>query len=277
MTMSEQDEYLYHFTTPRGLIGIVTEKNLWATDIFYLNDRTEFRHGLEIALKEIREGRVHDRYRSYVSEAVDILSRLRGVPPDLGTQRIYVFSLTPDPDQLSQWLSYCPHGGYAIGFPLKALRDTMDAKHIRLVKCCYSPEEKQRMVQEYLTEVPHYVPSSIQGDSVDDLVGLALAASVTLKDEGLSTERECRLVYLVAPADADTPLTTDNFRSCADMIIPYQKIELSPDLLRRARVYVGPCHYPDESAAAAGRLLRCGSRAEFEQRVVKSRLPYRSL
>jgi hypothetical protein len=33
---------IYHYTTQRGLLGIIENRELWATNILYMNDSTEF-------------------------------------------------------------------------------------------------------------------------------------------------------------------------------------------------------------------------------------------
>jgi hypothetical protein len=35
-------ETLYHYTTQDGLLGIIQSRSLWATNVSYMNDSTEF-------------------------------------------------------------------------------------------------------------------------------------------------------------------------------------------------------------------------------------------
>jgi hypothetical protein len=46
---------LYHYTTQEGLLGIIKCRCLWTTNIFYLNDSTEFNYALELARGNLRE------------------------------------------------------------------------------------------------------------------------------------------------------------------------------------------------------------------------------
>ena len=39
---------LHHYASQDGIKGIVGERNLWATNIEYLNDLSEFEHGAKI-------------------------------------------------------------------------------------------------------------------------------------------------------------------------------------------------------------------------------------
>ena len=113
--MSEQ--YLYHYTTPEGLVGIVEKQEIWATDLFYMNDTAEFRVGLECAMKYIEQlrkdgsGEYADRWEWLLTE----LRRKRECGPDT-LSSVYACSFSTHGDDLSQWRAYCPNGGFAVGF-----------------------------------------------------------------------------------------------------------------------------------------------------------------
>ena len=44
---------LYHYTTQEGLLGIIKNKEIWATQTQYLNDAREYRHAIDVATSEI--------------------------------------------------------------------------------------------------------------------------------------------------------------------------------------------------------------------------------
>ena len=46
---------IYHYTTQAGLIGILTAREIWATDLRFFNDSTELHYALGIAEQKIRE------------------------------------------------------------------------------------------------------------------------------------------------------------------------------------------------------------------------------
>ena len=48
-TIVQTPEWLYHYTTPRGLLGIAQRKNLWVSNTRFLNDATEFLHSVNLA------------------------------------------------------------------------------------------------------------------------------------------------------------------------------------------------------------------------------------
>ena len=45
---------LYHYTDEAGLYGILKTGSLWLTDIYSLNDPSEFRHGVKKGLEHIK-------------------------------------------------------------------------------------------------------------------------------------------------------------------------------------------------------------------------------
>ncbi len=47
------DDTLYHYTTFKGLIGIVKTGTLWASDIRYMNDSAELMHTADLIRQEV--------------------------------------------------------------------------------------------------------------------------------------------------------------------------------------------------------------------------------
>jgi hypothetical protein len=45
---------LYHYTTQRGLLGIISSKEIWVTHTQYLNDRRQFVHAIDLAREEVQ-------------------------------------------------------------------------------------------------------------------------------------------------------------------------------------------------------------------------------
>lgn len=46
--MADEPEILYHYTTAKGLIGILKSKMIWATDRSFLDDRSEASYCVEV-------------------------------------------------------------------------------------------------------------------------------------------------------------------------------------------------------------------------------------
>jgi hypothetical protein len=51
----DQEAKLYHYTNQSGLIGIITNRETWATHIRYLNDSAEFEYAVDLAATVLTE------------------------------------------------------------------------------------------------------------------------------------------------------------------------------------------------------------------------------
>lgn len=46
-------ETLYHYTSFKGLLGIVDSQVLWASDVRYMNDSAEMKHSADLIREEV--------------------------------------------------------------------------------------------------------------------------------------------------------------------------------------------------------------------------------
>lgn len=278
--MVTRNGHLCHYTTAEGLISMITKREIWATDIFYLNDKSELAYGIDLATDELKSGWVPDAYRSGVPEAIDRLSGLKELRPHLTAHRVYVCSFSGKLDDVSQWRSYCPQGGYAVEFPPEILSATAHRQGFDLFACVYKEEAQRRLIRNHLKEAALHFGRARESSrqQAETLVGVLLALSAMMKHPRFEAEGEYRLLYVLPRLNnAKRRQATDEFRSRGSLIIPYQKMRLSERLLRHVKIHVGPCQYMEESAAAAGRLLRCSCRENFQKRVIRSEVPHRHL
>jgi hypothetical protein len=165
-------EVLYHYTTPPGVIGIVQNKMLWATDAEFLNDAQELRFGraeLREALiaradelippgldEETRPlGDDRDYSRAWVMRsAADHLDPGPGRPyAEKQYHWAYVACFCEDGDLLSQWRAYGLQAGYAVGFRTAVLRDMRPVKSQAAIESGAYPE---------IDEEPGVVPPPVR-------------------------------------------------------------------------------------------------------------------
>jgi hypothetical protein len=112
---------IYHYTDDAGLRGILESGELRLTDIFYLNDPSELKHGFSIAVKELSDrakaGPAESRF--FADTFSDFLES--GLQT---TAHYFVCSFSSDGDDLGQWRAYADNGrGYTLGFDGKLLED----------------------------------------------------------------------------------------------------------------------------------------------------------
>ena len=258
-----REELLYHYTTPAGLIGIVSTNCLWATSAAHLDDSEELSGGIRRAasyLRELRDkttGPEQSARLSWLLREIGNLDKAHLAP-------VFVCSFSAEPDLLSQWRAYCRGGGFAIGFPKDQLRDRAAEQRFALEKCVYSAEEHDALIKDTIERLagtwvrqPGLPLSDDNGRfSVSSpLIGEVITASSRLKHESFAEEKESRLVSRIGRRYA---AEERYFRASRGLIVPYTKIVLPDDIgfWGKVHVVVGPTPHPEESSASAYALIR---------------------
>lgn len=144
---------LYHYTDIKGLEGIVGKEKIWATDHCFLNDKSEFVHGINVFKKIIakREVELSDFFTSRYDYERDVAAVVGNIKRQEG---IYCCSFTGNGNLLSQWRGYCPkEGGYSIGFSCEALRNLTKEQCSELFCCEYDKEEQAIMAKKTVEQL----------------------------------------------------------------------------------------------------------------------------
>jgi Protein of unknown function (DUF2971) len=273
---------LFHYTSMEGLKGVISGRTLWASNIEFLNDSSEFRHG-ETVLQRI----VKSRKRSAKGDRREFFNQLEKYPSIFDAEDVFLVSLSEADDLLSQWRGYTPNGlGYSIGFdPVGLARAANALDHMQLVRCLYDEEEQQEFARELLDECldrwlcrhEKLRPNDgMREFSVHPPLFfriLATFVAACLKHATFAEEREWRLLGVCRDHKRF------RFRPGRSALTPY--IELTwggetnaPDIQPVSSVTVGPCPNPDLSRRSVKRLLNANG-AEGA-RVKDSRVPFRA-
>jgi len=222
---------LYHYSGPEAVIGILKNKEIWATNTSFLNDFNELYEASNTAKNVIenmlRRGGI-DKGES------DILEKMHNSAGS-AAKRYYVCSFTEVGDSLSQWRAYCPvSGGYAIGFPSAHLLDLAKETGWMLVKCVYDHAEKYRIVTEvvnsYLSEYRKESASgSIEEDKAKDIVWRfyqhVAQIGGAIKHRSFSEENEWRLISPNIPEQNNRI----EFRPGVSSVVPYYRFPLETE------------------------------------------------
>jgi len=59
-------KHLYHYTSQKGLLGILQSKKLWMTNILYLNDSSEFLYTVDLVKTELENYKNLSKGRSKI-------------------------------------------------------------------------------------------------------------------------------------------------------------------------------------------------------------------
>jgi hypothetical protein len=259
---SDRPEALYHYTNPAGLLGIVREHQLWASNALFLNDSAELVHIqkiLDTVLLMLRadysERRDHtDRAPLRLLQCVERL-----FPASQEWWDVYVACFCGKDDLLSQWRGYPgAGGGYAIGFNTASL---VQAGGV-LRQVVYHRETQHQMLQGLLKPACETIkglaePAATLSDkefarAVQPLLApLAMSfleCSFCFKHPGFDEEAEWRLIY-VAMRERSLPLSerTRQFWPAVGLPVP------STEGLRMRPTATGLVPYIERHLARPGR------------------------
>ena len=245
---------LYHYTTQAGLLGILDSKEIWASEIQYLNDATEFRNGLDVVGAELRKrlDELDSREGGIRGEGLfRELTTLDEIDVD-----VFVLSLTENGDDLSQWRAYGgKHSGFALGFDIERLCQLASEHQFSLDRCLYESPEQGLLAATIVDSALAWISA---GDRMTsrrrrEFRRAMIKTAPLLKHYSFGEEREWRLVHA---SHAVNPAKVA-FRSGPSTIIPYYKLSLcgASGSSPLCSVTVGPTPHGDLALRSVSALL----------------------
>ena len=273
---------LYHYTSLAGLLEIVEEQALWASNAHYLSDMKEIQHAEDFMVTEIIE-----LLPSAAPYEAEVLTQLRHWLTDRGLSRhqLFLCSFTEEGNLLSQWRGYTPHGlGVSLGFPASDIVRLAAAQGYRLVKCVYDPGQQRQLIGGIIEAIfaearaagerlqtgpkPLYYP--VFENFTDEL----LLLSAVLKHWSFREEREWRVISPVLPNLSDPKV---KYRIGRFTLIPYREFSIARApgrLVEIDEVIIGPSSSLELSMDSIPQYL--ASRGVHPRRGVHScGIPYR--
>ena len=248
---------IYHYTDPRGLIGILSDGQLWATDIGYLNDSSELRHAEEVQRQLLGEIILESPDGSLQRKLAT--KALEGRHPFKG-EETYVVCFCAEDDLLTQWKTYGSWGsGFSIGFDRKKLESSLAAlgppppslwtdifvmgtgAEVSLARVRYSEEEQRRDLKRAFDRYGDLLSAGSSASEIAECAAAiadnaALSAS-RFKHPAFESEREWRIV-ISSSLGSRLELF---FRSSSRTVIPYIKTKRQPDgKLPVVSITIGP-------------------------------------
>ena len=276
----EVPSVLYHYTTATGLIGIMTSRRLWATDILYLNDASELDYTFDLFRQALTESPLSSRLRlpALNMDPMEIIISA-GTQVSKSVAHVCVASLCEDPDLLSQWRGYS-HGtaGFAIGFKSRELvaDGRLDLKQIE-----YSQRVHKKAIQSLVDEVDHEIDlttpegikSAFDSKRWSALFVRVLGLASEYKHPKFNQEAEWR-------ARSDRLLHKGMLiRETSLGLTPYVTLKVSdPDdkFALVSDIVIGPCREPELSERAVRSLLGATGLDQDAVNVVHSEIPLRT-
>lgn len=258
---------LYHYTDEKGLLGILRDECIWATDTEYLNDSAEIVYARREVVEQMQAAA--DQLSPGTGLATGSMVQMRAATlrsaanefdhksEDFG---VYVSCFSEDGDSLSQWRSY---GGYAIGFSADGLdaarpsrrgtlaeTDGHDRHGVCIARVSYGVDDPaRRAIAEAVEELSKPLAGFPGATGSVRLHNVVLPVLATIKHPCFADEREWRLICGAGTSDLQAELRVGSVG-----VIPY--IELLFDRSAVREVVVGPGHEPALRQSGVRRLLR---------------------
>lgn len=219
---------IYHYTSLSGLISIIESQTLFCTNINFLNDKKEFKHGVNIIEKVI------EKLKKEKLE-ISILETIETNIEQIYKGERYVTCFSKDGDLLSQWRAYANQGkGVSIGFDFynfeHCIEQIIHGKHIE-----YNEDIQNQVIEELVRIIIHFYKSKKEAIDWGDYGFEKLVTSVifeflqdiisSYKNSSFKEEQEFRYEYEIDGNMVKKKDEIISFRSSDTLIIPYIKLE----------------------------------------------------
>ncbi|MCJ1694649.1 DUF2971 domain-containing protein [Rathayibacter caricis] len=264
----------WHYTSAAGALGVLENKEFWATHVRFMNDHEEIQRFVRIVVSVLEE--------FYDNEAYTVAQLgLRGAKTLLTTWlpvNFFVVSFTTLPDSLSQWRAYSGgSNGYALGFSGESLRAAgegwvferciYEQTHARDIAMCIVEESLTEYMSEPIPDVDDFGFFSL----LDILYPRVIKYAAQIKHEAFADEREWRLIG--GPFDDDR----FNNRIGPRGITPYVKLatpKTEDGKIGLTEVVLGP-GATKEMLFSVGTIIKMDEDYGDEISFCKSFAPYR--
>jgi hypothetical protein len=199
-------EALYHYTSQAGLLGIMESCSLWATNINYVNDATEFHRPLRMLRDRLADEAASREYEAkhfrissparsgHVSVIADRAKHLWTTLNKIQSSISCITCFCEDGDLLSQWRSYTTQSyGYSIGFKTAILKARAAQSGFILGQCIYDPDLQTTIIDEALGYLLRLSAPDDEQGQIGELLNV-LKHIALFKHLSFSQEKEWRMV-----------------------------------------------------------------------------------
>ena len=243
-------ERLYHYTSFTGLLGIVDNRALWASDIRYMNDSAELKHAADLIRTEITQRIASGHPKpNLLNQFLDwVTHRITN------GHMLFASSFRSNGNLLSQWRGYSRLGkGVSLGFDSDYILQCAKQQSFQIGKCIYNCETQRHLISQVVDAVEalaeEYSPETDCKDSRIDnsyhfifhmIESDLLRIAAILKHPSFREEEEWRVV---SPVITDYVNAAVLFREGASMLVPYIEFNLTPtgnSNITLEHIFLGP-------------------------------------
>ncbi|EJV2652515.1 DUF2971 domain-containing protein [Vibrio vulnificus] len=271
---------LWHYTSLDVLNNVVNASgnlSFWVSEISYLNDHQEFKHGISI-IKEVYEKFKSENYylsksKVFLDSIEGSLRFLEGLETNLSFSEsagVFVLSFTEKQDLLSQWRAYTPNcHGVSIGISPNFWPN--DRHNSLLFPVIYNDEFKYEYAISLFKDAIDKCLEFTQENTIHNnnviatFISQVKAACTLMKDSGFSEEAEWRYVIYGEKHQ------NISLRSSQYYLIPYIELSIPNHFL--SEIVIGPNPHSELCRKSIDLLL---SKSNVGQSITRiSSIPYR--
>lgn len=265
----EPDNTLSHYCDLNALLSILTNHNLWATNIRFLNDREEMDFGLRVANDVLNEAAALTNSDSENKPKSKANRKPRF--DAAGMPDVYVVSFCEKPDLLSQWRGYGTTGqSVSIQFRKHGLEELSKISDFALSKVTYGRAEAMNLLRRQIQSRDEIIAAIVSGSdlvSQIDYNGVVFRTSPQFKNEHFAEEQEWRLISTDKREDV-------RYRVRDNVLLPYVAIEAKPHH-QIASITIGPGKDSELTKKSVQHFID-NSEAYKGIPVLQSKIPYRT-
>lgn len=270
---------LFHYTGLSGLQGILESNSLWATNLYFLNDKNEAKHGFlcfENTINYLDGNVISQPKKLILKNALDTCKS--ELTKDFNTRgkNVYGISFCMDSDRLSQWRGYGAYQGVCIEFDKEALISGLNTHGMifnhDVVNYCSenSTVKMNERINSFFRELK-IIPEKMNDDFLWFANAFEMINRITpfFKDDGFSEENEYRFVF-----SPEHEVMKVDFRVNANGLIPYISVSMSENKkLPIKKIIIGPAK--DSEFIINGVRMLLMSRGYENVVIETSKVPYR--
>lgn len=236
----EYPEQVCHYTNADAFLGIIKNKELWASHILFQNDKKEALYSLDLLSESLYENKA-----AFAKNNIDIQKLLSYIKPLTG-QQIFTISFSEKRDDLNQWRSYGnSNPSYCIGFDPKQLEKLKlkqsynsnyeDKVRVCFSKCIYTPNQQKEIIKNIIKDVIEKLKASKMTEEsiADELLPDFLTISPFFKHPSFEEEQEWRLVF------SSVEKESVNIRYTKSGFVPYITLPITVDSIKD--IIISPC------------------------------------
>jgi hypothetical protein len=233
---------IYHYTSLKGLTGIIEKQCIYATHISFLNDRTEYKYSVDLmknVVKKLYETKCNLEIYDYLLKNLQLL---------YSSER-FVTCFSENGDLKSQWSDYANKGsGVSIGFDKGYFANSI-SQHIVPKFIDYDLNYQERLIEELILLIIRFFIDrkyifNWEKYSFEQLVSNAILKFIddilsAFKNPSFQEEQEFRFEHTIDGNMIKKDYSTILFREDGSKLIPY--IELTTEyknyLIQKAEEY----------------------------------------